>query len=230
MNARGITGCVLAAVAATGLGCARGRATVASGGVCPACGPVASGAAARGTTDTARPVEASLASAGSRSEPEALPEAVRGAAARAAYERFKALEGEWVGKSTKGWEERVSYTTIAAGSCVLETSFDAHPNETMLTLVHLDGDRLMLTHYCVAKNQPRLIASRISDEGREILFTFLDATNLSSRDAGHMDSCRVVFESPDRVTTQWTWYQNGKETWMEEIALERVKGEVPRGE
>src|SRR5262245_24402264 len=73
--------------------------------------------------------------------------------ARAAFDRIKAMAGVWDGRSTKGWEESLRYQVIAGGSVVLETSFDAHPNEAMATAFHMDGDRLMLTHYCMAKNQ-----------------------------------------------------------------------------
>ncbi len=141
--------------------------------------------------------------------------------ARLAFERFKKLDGKWKGRSTKGWEEDVSYKTIAAGTVVVGTSFDAHPNETMMTMVHLDGDRLMLTHYCVAKNQPRLVATSFEDEGKTITFTFLDGTNLPSRDRGHMDKAIFRFVDDNHVSSKWTWYQNGKESWMEEITLER---------
>jgi hypothetical protein len=138
-----------------------------------------------------------------------------------AFQRFKKLEGKWKGRSTKGWQETVEYKTIAAGTVVVESSFDAHPNEQMMTMVYLDGNRLMLTHYCVAKNQPRLVATSFSDEGRVIAFTFLDATNLASRDKGHMDKAIFRFIDDNHLTTQWTWYQNGKEDWMEQIDLER---------
>src|SRR5262245_13006910 len=59
--------------------------------------------------------------------------------ARAAFERFRGLEGNWRGESTRGWSEDVSFRTIAAGSAVLETSFDAHPDETMVTMFVLDS-------------------------------------------------------------------------------------------
>jgi len=143
--------------------------------------------------------------------------------ARAAFERLKKLEGDWLGRSTKGWEEEVSYKIIAGGSVVVGTSFDAHPNETMMTMYHLDGERLMLTHYCVAKNQPRLVATNFSEDGSTLTFTFLDGTNLPSRDKGHMDKCVIKFLDNDHFTSQWTWYQNGKESWMEKIKLERLK-------
>ena len=142
--------------------------------------------------------------------------------AREAFERFKKLEGKWKGRSTKGWEETISYKTIAAGSVVVENSFDAHPNETMMTMYLLDGERLMLAHYCVAKNQPRLVATSFEDGGKTITFTFLDGTNLPTRDRGHMDKAIVRFLDDNHITSRWTWYQDGKESWMEEIQLERV--------
>lgn len=138
-----------------------------------------------------------------------------------AFDRFKALAGKWQGKSTRGWAEAGTYQVIAGGTCVLHTSFDAHPNQTMATLFHMDGEHLMLTHYCVAGNQPRMRATEISGDGRTIVFTFLDSTNLPSRNAGHMDKAVFKFESDDRFTTQWTWYQNGEERWMEEIVCTR---------
>jgi hypothetical protein len=142
--------------------------------------------------------------------------------ARTAFERFKRMEGNWKGRSTKGWEETITYKTIAAGSVVVGNSFDAHPNETMMTMYHLDGERLMLTHYCVAKNQPRLVATSFSDDGKTVTFTFLDGTNLPSRDRGHMDKVIIRFVDDNHTISQWSWYQNGKENWMEEIQLERL--------
>jgi len=141
--------------------------------------------------------------------------------AAALFERLKGLEGTWVGRSTKGWEDRTSFRTIAGGSVVVETSFDAHPGETMLTMFHLDGPRLMLTHYCVAKNQPRMVAREIGAGGASAVFTFLDATGIPSRDSGHMDRAAFSFQDGDHFTSKWSWYRDGKDQWMEEIRYER---------
>ncbi len=157
----------------------------------------------------------------SQSSPTAVARNREDNPARAAFERFKKLAGEWTGTSTKGWKESIRFQTIAGGTVVTETSFDAHPNETMMTMFHLDGDRLMLTHYCVAKNQPRLLATSFEDDGRKITFTFLDGTNMPSRNRGHMDKVVFRFVDDNHMTSQWTWYQDGKESWMEEISLER---------
>src|SRR5688500_6069493 len=132
-------------------------------------------------------------------------------AQQAAFEKFKALEGQWKGKSTRGWAESMSYRTIAGGSVVMSMSFEAHPGETMATMFHPDQGRLMLTHYCVAKNEPRLVASDISDDGNTITFTWLDGTGLKSRDQGHMDKAVYRFLDANRFEAQWTWYQNGQE-------------------
>ena len=143
-------------------------------------------------------------------------------AARAVFERLKGLEGEWRGRSTMGWKDEVRFDVIARGSVVMESSrFEAHPGETMVTMFHMDGDRLLLTHYCVAGNQPRLEASAIADGGAHVSFTFADATGIASRDAGHMDSVELFFEE-GALRSVWSWYQDGASRPMEEIRLERA--------
>ncbi len=147
-----------------------------------------------------------------------------GEAARTAYERFTRLAGTWRSTSTKGWTEEAVFTLAGKGSTVMETSrFVDTPNDSMMTAFYLDGDRLMLTHYCEAKNQPRMVASEISEDGRKIRFTFLDATNLKSPGAGHMHNAEFHLVDDDHMTSRWSWFQDGKETWMEEITSERVK-------
>ena len=144
--------------------------------------------------------------------------------ARAAYERLKELAGNWSDASTKGWSGVHTITVIAGGSSILSTSkIEPHAgsNESMVTMFHMDGDRLMLTPYCVARNQPRLVATAISDDGRVIEFSFLDGTNMRSRDVGHMDRAVITLESADRYRSRWSFYQNGKEQWMEDIVNTR---------
>lgn len=140
---------------------------------------------------------------------------------KALFEKLKTMDGDWSNKSTKGWEEVEHVQVIAGGSAIMATSFDAHPNEHMATMIHLDGDRLLLTHYCMAKNQPRLVAT--SYDGKSATFEFLDGTGMKSRDVGHMDKVVMKFIDDDHYTSQWTWYAKGAERWLEEIEHRRVR-------
>ncbi len=147
-----------------------------------------------------------------------------GETARAAYTHLTKLAGTWRSTSTKGWTEESVYVLAGKGSAVVETSrFVDTPADSMVTTFYLDGDRLMLTHYCEAKNQPRLLATEISDDGRKIRFTFLDATNLASPQAGHMHEAEFHLIDDDEMTSRWSWYQGGKEQWMEEIRSKRIR-------
>jgi predicted enzyme related to lactoylglutathione lyase len=39
-----------------------------------------------------------------------------------------------------------------------------------------------------------------------------------------MDKARFTFIDDDHFKTQWTWYENGSEQWMEDLTCTRVKG------
>ena len=65
-------------------------------------------------------------------------------------------------------------------------------------------------------------ATEISQDGGDVLFTFVDGTNIASRDKGHMDKAHIKFVDPDTIHAKWTWYADGKEQWMEEIEYKRV--------
>ena len=150
---------------------------------------------------------------------------VQGESVEAAWAHLRALEGTWRGHSSKGWDETLTLQLIAGGSVLLETSrFDDDPKgeNAMATAYYKDGNRLLLTHYCEARNQPRLMASSVEGEGSTLLFTFLDATNLPSRDTGHMDSVLMRLLDHDHFQSRWTWYESGKERWLEEIRYERA--------
>jgi hypothetical protein len=83
-------------------------------------------------------------------------------------------------------------------------------SEDMISMIHMDGDRLLLTHYCEAGNQPRMSATA-SPDGKTITFNFLDATNLSSPDAGHMNRVIFTFVDANHHTEDWQFLDHGKE-------------------
>src|SRR5436305_10042303 len=92
------------------------------------------------------------------------------------FEKMKTLAGSWKGKTSEGRPVEVSYRVTSGGSALMS---EIKGKEDMITMFHLDGDRLMMTHYCGAGNQPRMKAEA-SPDGKTIPFEFLDATNLQS--------------------------------------------------
>jgi hypothetical protein len=152
------------------------------------------------------------------------------ASSLAAFERIKKLDGVWGTQSTKGWEEQQQIRVIAKGTAVAFESVPGAypsqpataPNAPMLTVYHMDGDRLLLTHYCEAGSQPRMVATSIEDGGRTVHFSFLDASNLPSPAAGHMHAVVLTLIDDNNFLERWSWYQDGKEQWTETVHNERA--------
>jgi hypothetical protein len=140
--------------------------------------------------------------------------------AQKAFDTLKALTGNWERKNNQGQTMRVSFRETAGGSALLSEIHGQGP-ENMISMIHLDGDRLLMTHYCGAGNQPRMKAT-LAPDGKSVIFDFIDATNLASADAGHMH--HVVFAIPDadHHTEEWTFLDHGKEM-KETFALQRAK-------
>jgi hypothetical protein len=133
--------------------------------------------------------------------------------AQKSFNQLKSLTGAWEGKNSKGEPVKVSYRMTAGGSALM-SEITGH-GEDMISMIHFDGaNRLLLTHYCGAGNQPRMQASA-SPDGKIITFNFLDATNLDSPQSGHMDHVAISVLDPNHHTEEWTFTDHGKE--MKEV-------------
>jgi hypothetical protein len=126
-----------------------------------------------------------------------------------ALEQLKALAGEWEGKASDGSSRQVKYEIVSGGSAVLETLQES-AQSSMLTVYHLDGKKLLATHYCSAGNQPRLLANLPAGPVKTLKFAFLDVTNLAAPAAGHMRQLTIHLLDADYFTQEWTYQENGK--------------------
>jgi hypothetical protein len=120
---------------------------------------------------------------------------------------LKALVGQWEGTGAHGTSQ-ASYQSISNGTALMETV--EMGGENMVTTIYPDGNRLMLTHYCSANNQPRM-QSDCSGGGKTYAFSFVDATNLASPDAGHMKGVVITITDNDHFSEAWTWTEKGQE-------------------
>jgi hypothetical protein len=137
------------------------------------------------------------------------------------FEKMKSLVGEWKGTSVDKKPATVIYTLVSDNSALMERLAMGGESE-MVTMYHPDGDHLMMTHYCSARNQPRMRSQTVSAEINNISFDLVDVTNLSAPDAGHMKRLVLTFTDKDHFTQEWTWIQKGKEK-TEVINFERMK-------
>lgn len=130
-------------------------------------------------------------------------------AAQKSFDQLKSLTGTWEGKNTEGTTVRVSFRETSGGSALMSEILGQGP-ENMISMFNLDGpNRLLLTHYCGAGNQPRMTASASAD-GKTITFDFLDATNLATPDAGRMQRVVFIIIDANHHTEDWTFADHGK--------------------
>jgi hypothetical protein len=167
-------------------------------------------------------VSALAASAAVAGLASADPGATTGRAPSAAFERLRGLAGEWVaaedGEMSRKGDLVARYAVTAGGSAVVETVFPGSPHE-MVTVYHADGPDLVLTHYCVEGNQPRMRAR--AAKGSRFDFEFDGGTGIDPRRDRHMHSATVELVGSDEIRTVWTELAEAKPVLVVESHLVR---------
>jgi hypothetical protein len=142
--------------------------------------------------------------------------------ASAALERLKALAGDWVaaedGEMAQKGDLVARYAVTAAGSAVVETVFPGSAHE-MVTVYHADGPDLVLTHYCMEGNQPRMRAKEPS--GPRLDFAYDGGTNIDPRHDRHMSSASFEFLGADELRSTWTEVAEGQPVFVAKSHLTR---------
>lgn len=141
--------------------------------------------------------------------------------ANAAFSRLKGLAGEWEVDSPQG-KTHSRFEVIANGTVVLEHFIEPGAQEEMLTAYHLDGNKLVLTHYCMAGNQPHMVAEKFDAASGELTFAFADGSNIAPG-AGHMHDASYRLTSNDQFDSKWEFVEGGKVKFSEEAHYTRVK-------
>lgn len=138
--------------------------------------------------------------------------------ARKPFDLLKGMEGNWAGKNQQGQAVQISFRMTAGGSALL-SEIRGHGPENMITMFHMDGDRLLMTHYCGAGNQPRMKV--VTADAKSVSFEFMDGTNIGPGD-GHMQHVTFTRPDADHHVEEWVFLDHGKE--MKEVfTMERLK-------
>jgi len=152
-----------------------------------------------------------------------------GVDAAGVFEQLKVLQGSWRGHS-EGHDKDVEVETpaevvhdfrvSAAGTVVMETMGPGTDHE-MINMYHVDGEDLLLTHYCAGGNQPRMRLDREESTPETLVFDFLGGTNLDPAMDAHIHSARITLIDAKHVESVWTAHQGGKQVGVMAFHLAR---------
>jgi len=125
-----------------------------------------------------------------------------------AFDRLASLQGEWQGQ-IDGINTTLIYTLTANGSALMEQCRPETGPE-MITMFTIDGDHLLATHYCSAKNQPQMAMSPIADVHKPLAFSLVRVSGLKSPDDFHNTALTVIQQDNDHLTQEWSYEHKGK--------------------
>jgi hypothetical protein len=150
------------------------------------------------------------------------------------FDKLKTLAGSWQGPVTAtppqpDWGDKpvqVSLRVTSRGNALVHemkeagspddpTKYD-HP----VTMFYVDGERLLLTHYCDAGNRPRM-AAKISPDGKTVEFDFLDVAG--GTEYGHMHHALFTMIDANHHTEDWTYMEPGDKMVRAHLELQRAK-------
>jgi len=127
------------------------------------------------------------------------------------FEKLKKLAGTWLladedGKPTDQIASVIKLT--AGGSAIHETIFPGQPHE-MISVYTVDGPDLVMTHYCVLGNQPRMKADPKSPSN-QIVYRFAGGSNLDPAKDKHMHEATLTIVDNDRLELKGCGWENGE--------------------
>jgi len=139
----------------------------------------------------------------------------------AAFARLKALVGRWEGHVTTpdGPAAQVEFRLSGNGSTLVERAFPGTDHE-MISVYHMAGGELVLTHYCAMANQPRMKLVAGGAEG-DLVFDFAGGDNIDPATTTHMHAGRLAIAG-DRFEGTWSVHSNGEPVGTNQFYMERA--------
>ena len=137
------------------------------------------------------------------------------------FDRLKTLVGTWEATGPQGRPLTNTIRLVSNGTA-LEEIFQSVEDDQMVTLYTPDGNRLAMTHYFAAGNQPRMESPTVTGDQKEFDFSLTGITNLANPNSGHMRHLLIQIADQDHFTEKWTWRENGKDQ-VHTIHFKRTK-------
>ena len=140
--------------------------------------------------------------------------------AQKSFDKLKTLAGSWEAHVTtippqaemEGGLVQVTLRVTSRGNALVHEMRDPEkPDDPTrydhpVTMLYMDSDRLLLTHYCDAGNRPRMVA-RTSPDGKTVEFDFVDVAG--STQYGHMHHAVFTLIDANHHIEDWTYMMPG---------------------
>lgn len=131
----------------------------------------------------------------------------------------KSLAGRWQVMG-EGEPSFIEFSLSSKGTAVREVMFPGTAEE-MTNMYALDGNSLLMTHYCAAGNQPMMRASEYTEN--QLVFHPAGVLDLESPDAFYMSDLVLTFVGEDRLNETWRGTASGVQSEMPVFELKRVQ-------
>jgi len=147
--------------------------------------------------------------------------------AQESFDKLKILAGSWVGPMTTdppvpavaGKFAQFSLRVTSMGNALVHELSISGRADHPLTMFYLDGEQLVLTHYCDAGNRPRM-AGKASADGKTLEFDFLDLSGGNQH--GHMHHAVFTFIDANHHTEDWTYMVSENQAVRAHFDLQRT--------
>jgi hypothetical protein len=139
--------------------------------------------------------------------------------AQKAFEKMKTLAGSWEG-SIMGMSTQITIRVTSSGNAILHEATGPGRPDNPITMFYVDGDRLLLTHYCDAGNRPRMVG-KISPDGKAVEFDFLDVSGSTQR--GMMNHMVFTMIDANHHSEAATYILPGNKPMVAQFILTRTK-------
>jgi hypothetical protein len=140
--------------------------------------------------------------------------------AQKSFATMKSLAGEWEGPVTVpeipemsgGKPMHVSLRVTSRGNVLVHemqeagTPLDATKYDHPVTMLYVDGDQLMLVHYCDAGNRPRM-TGKMTPDGKTVEFELKD---ISGSTEMHMHHSVITLIDANHHLEDWTFMMGDK--------------------
>ena len=139
--------------------------------------------------------------------------------AQKAFETLKTLAGSWEG-SIMGMPVQITIRVTSSGNAILHEGTSSGMKDNPITMLYVESDRLLLTHYCDSGNRPRM-QGKLSPDGKTVTFDFLDVSGNAQRFLMH-DAAFTLIDANHHIEA-WTYIMSGKPPTRGRAEFQRTK-------